>query len=322
MNRNPRSTSNKRHRLNGPSNRAAGARTSVTAPLDLNQKKLVPTGSQETWIGKEPSAGNTTESTAPLSRPPAAGRSFASTRFDAQTKVHGSAKKPLWIHLTFRRPSTSSIHPSHVLKGHSFIAQGSCAALPWVARQPDRFIPEGDGFTRAAELRYGRNSTHLTGVRRLIDEGGFRDSHVSEPRWGSCVLWMALTQGSRCAANPGLSKSSPSGNGLEQRRCAMEPVMSLRGMKEGIPPGSRTPGIRSELGPQSIGFVAAHSKDCVEASRHRPIHRFVRRSQLLSSAGEEPRSDAAPSSGRFCHRVGLWRWGIRRRQVSAGRAGQ
>jgi hypothetical protein len=168
LNRNPRSTSNKRHRLNGPSNRAAGARTSVTAPLDLNQKKLVPTGSQETWIGKEPSAGNTIQSTAllsnaPLSRPPAAGRSFASTRFDAQKKVHGSAKKPLWIHLAFRRPPTSGIPPSHVLKGHSFIAQGSCAALPWVTGQTDRLSPERAGLTGAGSRNRRVNSIVFAG---------------------------------------------------------------------------------------------------------------------------------------------------------------
>jgi hypothetical protein len=137
-------------------------------PLGLNRKKLVPTGSQETWIGKEPSAGNTTQSTArlsnaPLSRPPAAGRSFASTRFDAQTKVHGSAKKPLWIHLAFRRPPTSSIPPNHVLKGHSFIAQGSCAALPWVTGQTDRISPERAGLTGAGRRNRRRNSIVFAG---------------------------------------------------------------------------------------------------------------------------------------------------------------
>ena len=32
-------------------------------------------------------------------------------------------------------PTKNTIRPSHVLKGHSWIAQGLCAALPWVARQ-------------------------------------------------------------------------------------------------------------------------------------------------------------------------------------------
>ena len=33
------------------------------------------------------------------------------------------------------RATANTIRPSHVLKGHSSIAQGSCAALPWVAGQ-------------------------------------------------------------------------------------------------------------------------------------------------------------------------------------------
>ena len=84
-------------------------------------------------------------------------------QFDAETKVHGSAKKPLWIHLTFRRPSTSSIPPSHVLKGHSFIAQGSCAALPWVTGQTDRISPEGAGLTGAGRRNRRRNSIGFAG---------------------------------------------------------------------------------------------------------------------------------------------------------------
>jgi hypothetical protein len=35
---------------------------------------------------------------------------------------------------------------------------------------------------------------------------------------------MSLTQGSRCAANPGLSKSSPSGKGFSGGRCVIEGV--------------------------------------------------------------------------------------------------
>ena len=48
--------------------------------------------------------------------------------------------------------------------------------------------------------------------------------------------------------------------------------MSLRGMNEGIPPGSRTPGIRSELGPQSIGFVARIRRT---VSKHHDIGRSI-----------------------------------------------
>jgi len=45
------------------------------------------------------------------------------------------------------------------------------------------------------------------------------------------VLWVSLTQGSRCAANPGLSKSSSSGNRFGPVPCATGPVISLRWMK-------------------------------------------------------------------------------------------
>ena len=67
-------------------------------PLGLNRKKLLPTGSQETSIGKEPSAGNTTQSTArlspaPLSRPPAAGPPCPTAGFESEeTRANGQPR--------------------------------------------------------------------------------------------------------------------------------------------------------------------------------------------------------------------------------------
>ncbi len=63
-------------------------RTSVSAPLGWDRKRIVPLGRQKTWIGNP--------------------------------DVH---------------PTANTIRLSHVLKGHSWIAQGLCAALPWVAWQ-------------------------------------------------------------------------------------------------------------------------------------------------------------------------------------------
>ena len=58
-----------------------------------------------------------------------------------------------------------------------------------------------------------------------------QSARLANPFRVQAVLWMSLTQGSRCAANPGLSKSSPSGNRFGPVPSATEPVISLRWMK-------------------------------------------------------------------------------------------
>jgi len=121
-------------------------------------------------------------------RCPPAGHSSEDPRTNGQ-RTNPDWSAPRSICVTDRPARINNVPPSHVLKGHSFIAQGSCAALPWVTGPPDRLSPERAGFTRAAELRYGRNSTHLTGVRRPIDEDRFpRFPRKRTPLGFRCVM--------------------------------------------------------------------------------------------------------------------------------------
>ena len=56
----------------------------------------------------------------------------------------------------------------------------------------------------------------------------------SEPLQDSGRLCMSPTQGSRCAANPGLSKSSPSGNNPGRCWCAVNLAISLCWITSGV----------------------------------------------------------------------------------------
>ncbi|MFN7765998.1 MAG: hypothetical protein ACK5UC_02200, partial [Planctomycetaceae bacterium] len=89
------------------------------------------------------------------------------------------------------------------------------------------------------------------GVHKSIDETDSSDPHVSEPLQGSSTIWMSPTQGSRGAANPGLSKSSPSGNDTAQCRCAVDRLISPRWMSSQFlnQMGNRTTAINSVFGP-------------------------------------------------------------------------
>jgi len=86
------------------------------------------------------------------------GRSSEDARPAGQRPTLDRPSAPRSIHVTFRGPRTNSVPPYDVLKGHSSIAQGSCAALPWVSRHPSRLSPVRAGFKRADGMRCGLNA--------------------------------------------------------------------------------------------------------------------------------------------------------------------
>ena len=82
--------------------------------------------------------------------------------------------------------------------------------LPWVTGHPDRRSPVGAGFLRGRRIDNGPNSTGIFAIRRPKTLPVSLSQTGSEPLQGSGRVGMSLTQGSRGAANPGLSKTSPS----------------------------------------------------------------------------------------------------------------
>jgi hypothetical protein len=114
----------------------AGGRTSVSAPLDLDRKRIIPMGSQETWIGNPQCAPHREHPSKGAGNRPAGGRTSVSAPLDLDRKrIIPMGSQETWIGNPNVHPTKNTIRPSHVLKGHSWIARGLCAALPWVARQ-------------------------------------------------------------------------------------------------------------------------------------------------------------------------------------------
>jgi len=100
-------------------------------------------------------------------RAPMCGHPTSTVRRAAER--HKSATNPIGRPQSFPRPvrrgrqipapPTSDFPPSHVLKGHSFIAQGSPrSGYPGLGSR-FRFISEGDGLKRAIGMNHGPNST-------------------------------------------------------------------------------------------------------------------------------------------------------------------
>ena len=103
-------------------------------------------------------------------RAPMCGHPTSTVRRAAER--HKSATNPIGRPQSFPRPvrrgrqipapPTSDFPPSHVLKGHSFIAQGSPrSGYPGLGSR-FRFISEGDGLKRAIGMNHGPNSTRRT----------------------------------------------------------------------------------------------------------------------------------------------------------------
>ena len=98
------------HPSKGAGTRAAGGRTSVSAPLDWDRQRIVPLGSQ---------AGSTALlSPVPLSRPPAARTSVSAPLDWVRQRIAPMGSQKTRIGNTCV-PTKNTIRPSHVLKGHS-----------------------------------------------------------------------------------------------------------------------------------------------------------------------------------------------------------
>jgi hypothetical protein len=189
--------------------RLAGARTSVSAPLRWDRKRIVPLGSQ---------AGSTAPlSPVPLSRPPA-----ARTSVSAPLRLDRKTIEPLGSQKT-RIGNPCVPHQEH--QPAKPCPEGTFLDSPGFVRSTTlgceaiiHFSPERAGLTEAAGMNRGLKSTSIVRVRSPTIGPVRATAASSEPLQGSGVSMDVPHLGKPLRVNPRLWKISPSGNGLGECR--------------------------------------------------------------------------------------------------------